>query len=787
MSCSPLLFSTLYELTGSNGSYVFNENVHIFTFDISNSITFSVLNCDSYNDNYKANVIIVGGGGSGGEKSPDGKSGGGGGGGGELVYNTNITITPNLTYSVTIGSGGAPVGGSTSGSNIPGNDGGVSSILGYSANGGNGGGYAISDSVGSIGGNGGGGPGYDGKGGDGGVYIGGICSYSGNFGPLFNGIYYGGGGGGGSYYGQGSCGNAVDTEGNCFGRGGYGGEGGGGSGAFGVPHPCRQVTPISASDFPYGRPNSGGGGAGQNGNPLVNNFSGAGGSGLVILYVYYIPNQNGCQWNPALANLTDIWSRASGNCLDLSGATLPDANNTPMTYDDLSEKRKAVIFQYKNNSAGFSKKQHYSRLARGIGRQRGQTFATQGQSYTNPNTLQLNRSGFSLQCSGVSRNWALTNQNDTPGPVRRITNYPTVPLTNYIVRRTYLAGGTKWPQYGSGPKPIPPPLSVPYTIFTSEYYITVNMPNNLILGWGWTQIGTSALQSNTHLSTIIIPSSVQSIGPSAFEDATNLTSVTFSSGIEDSQLTTIGSLAFKSTIISQMIIPISVQNIATDAFQNTTTLNTVYIYQSTFNRLNQTRLSSDSISFGRNKTFYGSNNNVKLIQIIIPTTSNTIFTANDYNAAGSPVDLFLGNGWTTIEQINSTSNNITNLLTVTIPSSVTSIGQNAFNGASSLISVSFSQDSQLTIIDSNAFQSCSSLTNIDIPFGVTSIGENAFSGTKLTSITIPNRVTTIGSNAFLGTKLVGVYIPLDYEQYGLTGSGSFYGSLSPYPSYFPNQ
>jgi len=447
MSCSPLIFSTLYELDGTNGSYVGNGNEHIFTFDISNTITFTMLNCERYTNNYIANVLIVGGGGSGGEKSPSGYSGGGGGGGGQVIYTTNITIIPNVPYSVVIGSGGSPVGGNTTGSNIPGNDGGPSSMLGYTANGGKGGGYAPSDTTGSIGGNGGGGPGYDGKGGDGGVYTNSVCSYSGNFGPLLNDVYYGGGGGGGSYDGQGSCGNADDTEGNCYGRGGYGGEGGGGNGAFGTPIACRTVTPVSASSSNTGTPNSGGGGSGQNGNPLDTNFSGAGGSGLVILYILYVPS-NGCQWNPELANLTDIWSRASGNCVDLSGATLPDGNNTPMTYEDLSEKRKAVIFQYKNNSAGFSKKQRYSRLSQGLGRQRGNTFATQSQTYTNPNTLNLTRVGDTLQCSGGSKNWALTNQNNTPGPVRRITNYPTVPLTNYKVRRTYLAGGTKWPQYG---------------------------------------------------------------------------------------------------------------------------------------------------------------------------------------------------------------------------------------------------------------------------------------------------------------------------------------------------
>jgi hypothetical protein len=159
---------------------------------------------------------------------------------------------------------------------------------------------------------------------------------------------------------------------------------------------------------------------------------------------------SGCIWNCHLREQTTIWSRASGDCVDLSGATLPNGN--PMTYDDLSEKRKAVIFQYKQNNAGFSKKQTYSRLARGIGRQRGQTFASQSETHTYSNThnLVLDNSSV-LLCPNVSKDWALTNQNDTPGPVRRITNYPTVPLTNYKVRRTYLAGGTKWPQYAWAP------------------------------------------------------------------------------------------------------------------------------------------------------------------------------------------------------------------------------------------------------------------------------------------------------------------------------------------------
>jgi len=58
MSCSPLLFTTLYELDGINGSHVVNGNEHIFTFDISNSITFLTTNCEDYDISYIAKVFF---------------------------------------------------------------------------------------------------------------------------------------------------------------------------------------------------------------------------------------------------------------------------------------------------------------------------------------------------------------------------------------------------------------------------------------------------------------------------------------------------------------------------------------------------------------------------------------------------------------------------------------------------------------------------------------------------------------------------------------------------------
>ena len=96
--------------------------------------------------------------------------------------------------------------------------------------------------------------------------------------------------------------------------------------------------------------------------------------------------------------------------------------------------------------------------------------------------------------------------------------------------------------------------------------------------------------------------------------------------------------------------------------------------------------------------------------------------------------------------------NVTIPSTVTISGkeySVTSIGNYAFSGCSSLTSIEI--PSGVTSIGNYAFSGCSSLTSIEIPSGVTSIGNDAFwNCSSLTSIEIPSGVTSIGDDAFSG-------------------------------------
>ncbi|MBO4572489.1 MAG: leucine-rich repeat protein [Clostridia bacterium] len=105
------------------------------------------------------------------------------------------------------------------------------------------------------------------------------------------------------------------------------------------------------------------------------------------------------------------------------------------------------------------------------------------------------------------------------------------------------------------------------------------------------------------------------------------------------------------------------------------------------------------------------------------------------------------NGKAVSQIVKEAFRDATNLTTITIPDSVTSIGDYAFMWCNSLTSVIIPDS--VTSIGERAFYGCSSLTSVTIGDGVTSIGERAFYGcSSLTSVTIPDSVTSIGGSAF---------------------------------------
>jgi len=100
-------------------------------------------------------------------------------------------------------------------------------------------------------------------------------------------------------------------------------------------------------------------------------------------------------YNP---NPPRVWSRVQSQCTYVEPGSSYSQSYIPLSGKTVSQAQanyeeklyyKGNILQYKCNSASLTKKQKYSQLARCGGPNRTKVFATQSQTYTNPNTTGL--------------------------------------------------------------------------------------------------------------------------------------------------------------------------------------------------------------------------------------------------------------------------------------------------------------------------------------------------------------------------------------------------------------
>ncbi len=293
-----------------------------------------------------------------------------------------------------------------------------------------------------------------------------------------------------------------------------------------------------------------------------------------------------------------------------------------------------------------------------------------------------------------------------------------------------------------------------------------------------TSISYSAFYNCSSLTSIYIPDSVTTIENNAFYNCSNLTTVTIGG---DSQLTSINYYAFYNcSSLTSIFIPSSITTIGVYAFRNCDKL-TIWC-QASFKPSgwdSSWNYSNRPVVWNSYKAIYGNLDDFEYIAYH-DSEGNPYIVITRYNGSNTDVvipEYIEVNG----EQIvvkaiadNAFYKNDT-IKSVTIPNSVTTIGDYAFDDCSNLTTVTISENSQLTTIGDYAFSGCSSLTSIFIPDSVTTIGDYAFRDcSKLTTVTIggDSQLTSINYYAFYNcSSLTSIFIP---NSVTTIGTGAFY-------------
>ncbi len=289
-----------------------------------------------------------------------------------------------------------------------------------------------------------------------------------------------------------------------------------------------------------------------------------------------------------------------------------------------------------------------------------------------------------------------------------------------------------------------PPIDTDMIDFNESLSVqfTIVLPEKAEYEYSVTEDGTVEITKYNSNNNVVIPNKIEgknvtSIGDYAFENCTNLTSIT----IPDS-VTNIGQRAFLfCNSLKSITIPKNVQDIGEYAFYGCTSLATINVAAG-----NENYVSVNGILFNKDKTK------------IVCYPANKKDTS--YNIPRG------------VKVINSaTFHDCSYLKNITIPDSVTAIEHNAFSNCTSLTSVTIPDG--ITIIEEETFDGCKSLTSVRIPDSVTEIGRSAFNAcTSLKNVTIPRSVIKIGS---YGLGAVGIGGKVDnFKIYCYSGTEAEY-------------
>lgn len=300
------------------------------------------------------------------------------------------------------------------------------------------------------------------------------------------------------------------------------------------------------------------------------------------------------------------------------------------------------------------------------------------------------------------------------------------------------------------------------------------------------QVLTPYVFANTNIKEVVIPSSVQHIEQEAFDDCTKLEKITLNEGIQS-----IGASAFANTKITEITIPKTVETISETVFNGASQLKKVQFegnapesYASGY-----TESTADytvyfhpeatgftaPVWFGYSSVMIGS-------EIELSENANFTYFQNDNGSItiseyiGSDTHVVIPE---TIDGVSVTRIGAFALFknetvtSVTIPDSVTAIGDYAFSDCTHLAEVKFPQSS-LAELGNSAFYRCQALKHIEVPASLEVFGERAFCYSGLETVVLAEGLKEIGTAAFQLTVLKEITIPDSVTKIGDAAFSSCY-------------
>ena len=295
--------------------------------------------------------------------------------------------------------------------------------------------------------------------------------------------------------------------------------------------------------------------------------------------------------------------------------------------------------------------------------------------------------------------------------------------------------------------------------------------NALTLPESLETIGIYAFCNNSSLKSVNIPAKVKTIGEQAFSSC-GLTELLITEGVQ-----TIGDRAFYENRLKNLTLPSTITSIGESAFScyssnlQSIVCNTVIppvLGDNAFgSSVKDIKVPLSSIAAYRQAegwknftNYYGGDVVNNGITYRIDDNSATITAAEaTLTEANIPSSVeFEGNQYPVIKINDEVFFGNANLIVVTLPESLTTLGREAFSFCKSLKTIKI--PSGVTAIPGGCFYGCSSLESVTIPEGVTAIVGSAFEHCKLNVLTLPESLEAIGRNAFSGNRsLKSVNIP----------------------------